>query len=85
MSYTNILTSKGQVTIPKEFRDAIGLKPGAAARFELLDARTITITAPLTSQGVRDLIGKPSKKQPLTTKEKQRLQARGIRSEKNTS
>lgn len=28
------LTSKGQVTIPKEFRDAIGLRPGDVVEFE---------------------------------------------------
>ncbi|MDN5850506.1 MAG: AbrB/MazE/SpoVT family DNA-binding domain-containing protein [Nitrococcus sp.] len=29
------LTSKGQVTVPKKFRDYLGLKPGAAVDFSL--------------------------------------------------
>lgn len=30
---TTTLTSKGQVTIPKQIRDALGMKPGCAVRF----------------------------------------------------
>lgn len=78
MTYTNLLTSKGQVTIPKELRERIGLKPGQAARFELLDDRTIIIRRPLSDQQVRELVGEPKHDQPLTPKEKAQLQARGL-------
>lgn len=30
---TTTLTSKGQVTIPKQIRDALGMKPGCAVQF----------------------------------------------------
>lgn len=30
-----ILTSKGQVTIPKRIRDSVGLQPGAAVEFSV--------------------------------------------------
>ncbi len=30
------LTSRGQITVPKEVRDYLGLKPGAAVTFERL-------------------------------------------------
>lgn len=32
---TSTLTSKGQVTLPKKFRDYLGLRPGAAVGFSL--------------------------------------------------
>jgi len=31
----NLVTSKGQVTIPKAVRDRLGILPGSAVRFEL--------------------------------------------------
>jgi antitoxin PrlF len=39
------LTSKGQVTVPKKVRDYLGLKPGAAVTFELLDNGKIALRA----------------------------------------
>ncbi|MCC7486255.1 MAG: AbrB/MazE/SpoVT family DNA-binding domain-containing protein [Burkholderiales bacterium] len=32
---SNLVTSKGQVTIPKRVRDALGIKAGSAVEFEL--------------------------------------------------
>lgn len=32
---TSTITSKGQVTVPKKFRDYLGLKAGAAVEFSL--------------------------------------------------
>lgn len=78
MNYTNSLTSKGQVTIPKALRDKIGLKAGKPARISLLNDRSIVITTPLPAARVRELVGAPSNKQPLTAKEKQRMAARGL-------
>jgi antitoxin PrlF len=37
------LTSKGQVTVPKQIRDYLGLKPGAAVTFERLDSGDIAL------------------------------------------
>lgn len=35
MRHESNLTSKGQVTIPKDIRDALGLLPGKPVRFEM--------------------------------------------------
>jgi antitoxin PrlF len=35
------MTSKGQVTVPKRMRDAIGLKPGSRVTFELEDGHIL--------------------------------------------
>jgi len=41
-----LVTSKGQVTIPKKVRDHLGIKPGTAVRFEpTADGRAILTKA----------------------------------------
>jgi AbrB family looped-hinge helix DNA binding protein len=37
------LTSKGQVTIPKPIRDALGVRPGDRVRFVRLDNGTVVV------------------------------------------
>lgn len=37
------LTLKGQVTIPKQIRDSLGLKPGAQLEFEVNDSGQVVI------------------------------------------
>jgi AbrB family looped-hinge helix DNA binding protein len=38
---TGTLTSKGQITIPAEVRDALGLEAGSQIDFEVVDGRLI--------------------------------------------
>ncbi len=39
------MTTKGQVTVPKPMRDALGLKPGSKVEFEYAGAGRATIRA----------------------------------------
>ncbi len=72
------VTSKGQVTLPKELRERIGLKPGGFARFELLDDHTIAIKTSLTPEELRQQVGPPAGNQPLTPSERRNAAARGL-------
>lgn len=46
------VTTKGQVTIPKEVREALGIEPGDEVAFERTDAGiTIHKEAPTTEEG----------------------------------
>lgn len=75
---TSTLTSKGQATIPKVFRDRLGLKPNDVVRFEMIDDATMVVRRPLTADELRAKVGAPTRKQPLTESEKAQLQARGL-------
>lgn len=39
------VTSKGQVTVPVEIRERLGVKPGDRLRFHLSDSGRLTVTA----------------------------------------
>ena len=60
------LTSKGQITLPKEIRDRLGLTAGAKLDFELLADNTIT-ARPVKpdARRIRGLLRSPHAK-PLT-------------------
>lgn len=46
------VTTKGQVTIPKDIRDALGIKPGDEVAFEKTDSGyTIQKEEPTTAEG----------------------------------
>ncbi len=40
------VTSKGQITLPKELRDAIGLKAGDTVLFRVVDGRAVLAKIP---------------------------------------
>lgn len=42
---TSTLTSKGQVTLPKKFRDYLGVRPGASVDFSLSPQGEVVISA----------------------------------------
>ena len=43
MQMANALTVKGQVTIPKRIRDALGLKPGDGVDFVVVDGDKVVV------------------------------------------
>ena len=49
------LTSKGQTTIPKDIRDALGLKPSDELKFTLLSDGTVIMRA--KTKSILDLAG----------------------------
>jgi AbrB family looped-hinge helix DNA binding protein len=51
------LTSEGQVTIPKEVRDLLGIGPGSKVTFELTPAGDVVI---------RPLAVRPARRSPLS-------------------
>jgi AbrB family looped-hinge helix DNA binding protein len=51
------LTSKGQVTVPKEVRDFLGIGPGSKVTFELTPAGEVVI---------RPLVVRSSRRSPLS-------------------
>ena len=60
------LTSKGQVTLPKEIRDRLGLAAGSMLDFELLPDNSITArTVTADARRIRGILKSPHAK-PLT-------------------
>jgi antitoxin PrlF len=54
------LTSKGQITIPKEIRDSLGLQPGDRMTFTLMPDGTVVMR--VKTKSVMDLAGVLRKK-----------------------
>ena len=50
------ITSKGQVTIPIEIRESLGLLPHTEVRFEVLDPYKRPVSATADSHEVRDVV-----------------------------
>jgi antitoxin PrlF len=60
MNYTYSITSKGQITIPKEFRQRLGLDKVGKATLQINDKNEIVITTPKNLPEIRALLNKPS-------------------------
>jgi len=69
MNYTYSITSKGQITIPKEFREKLGLEKLGRASLSVNDSNEIVITKPKDLGEVRALLSKPSFKDKTSEKE----------------
>ncbi|HEY1645166.1 MAG TPA: AbrB/MazE/SpoVT family DNA-binding domain-containing protein [Candidatus Saccharimonadales bacterium] len=69
MNYTYSITSKGQITIPKEYRDKLGLDEFNKATLEINDRDEIVITKPKDLREVRALLNRPTFKDKLSERE----------------
>lgn len=69
MNYTYSITSKGQITLPKEFRDRLGLDKMGKATISINDNNEIVITPPKGLTEVRALLSKPTFKDKPSKKE----------------
>lgn len=69
MTYTHSITSKGQITIPKEFRERLGLDKLGKATLQVNDKDEIVITAPKSLKEVRTLLNSPTFKDKASEKE----------------
>jgi AbrB family looped-hinge helix DNA binding protein len=78
MNYISPVTSKGQITLPKDVRIKSGVIPGKSVRITVDEDNVVRISAPKSIEEIRRLIGMPSGDDPLTAKEIERLTARGL-------
>ena len=69
MNYTYSITSKGQITIPKEFREKLGLDKLGKATIRVNDSNEIIITTPKDLNEVRALLKNPTFKDKTSEKE----------------
>ncbi|EQD27548.1 transcriptional regulator, AbrB family protein [mine drainage metagenome] len=58
------VTDKGQVTVPKEIRDRIGIVPGSKLDFELLEDRSLRVR--VLARGGDNLFGLVHRKSQAT-------------------
>ena len=70
MNYTHSITSKGQITIPKEFRQKLGLDKAGKATLQMNDNNEIVLTLPKTLAEVRVLLNQPTHRDKISKKEK---------------
>jgi antitoxin PrlF len=74
MTYRHTITTKGQVTIPKDVRKALGLQPGDQAEFRIKPNGEVVVERPKTVdetlREVRHMLGKPTFSEPLSEREK---------------
>jgi bifunctional DNA-binding transcriptional regulator/antitoxin component of YhaV-PrlF toxin-antitoxin module len=69
MNYTYSITSKGQITIPKAFREKLGLDKLGKATLRVNDRNEIVITVPKDLAEVRSLLNKPTFKDKISRRE----------------
>lgn len=61
MRWEVTLSPKGQVTIPKEMREALGLQPGDHLIYSLVDGEVVLTPKNVNFNDLAGLLGKPPK------------------------
>lgn len=65
-SFEATITSKGQVTLPKEIRERLGVRTGSKLRFAIEDGERVTVSArPSSIQDLFGILGKPPRSATL--------------------
>ena len=64
-AYTT-MTSKGQLTIPKDVRDALSLKPGTRFYVTVLDGRVVALPKTRRLADLAGMLGKPPSGETLS-------------------
>jgi len=74
---SSTITSKGQITVPKEIREHLRLKPGD--RIDFVKGRSGQITLKAIDTDIRSLRGilRSKRKEPLSVEEMNEVIARG--------
>lgn len=75
MIYTNSITSKGQITLPKEFRDKLGLDTLGQAQISMNRRGEIVIKPAKSLAEVRAMLARPTHADPLSDREQAMGQA----------
>ncbi|MBI2172854.1 MAG: AbrB/MazE/SpoVT family DNA-binding domain-containing protein [Candidatus Aenigmarchaeota archaeon] len=73
MQIKRTVGEKGQVVLPKDIRDYIGIKPGTEVSFEVREREIIIRTAADPAKFVEDFCNLPKLKKRLTTREIKRI------------
>ena len=58
---TGTITSKGQTTIPKKVREALGLKPGDVLRWSVENGRAVVRAKTRSAANLKGMLPKPAK------------------------
>lgn len=75
---TSTVTSKGQITIPKEIQDALNLHPGDRLDFIIENGRVYVQPADVDVRSLSGLLYKPDRK-PISLEEMDAAIAQGAR------
>ncbi len=79
MIYTHSITSKGQITIPKEVRERLGLTKLGRASFRIDEQGQVVLEKPTNIRDIHALLAHPSGAEPLSAKEKRII--KGLRAD----